>query len=72
MSNDNNGWDEYRIFITETLKRIEDGQKESTEAINAMRNKIVVIETKIAFIGGVAGIIGALAVTIVKKIIGWQ
>lgn len=64
---DNGNWDEYRIFITQELKRQGEVQLIMAKSVQEIKDRLIAQETKIR---NVSGIISFVISSIVSLIVG--
>jgi len=59
---DENGWNEWRHHVLETLKRVENKQDTLKESVVEVRENVAKLQVKAGVWGGIAGLIGPAAV----------
>lgn len=63
-----NGWDEYKKLILSELQDNKDFRKEVRDVLTNLRTDIGGLKVKAAMAGGIAGIVGTGAVTVLVSL----
>jgi len=70
MSEDTNGWDEWKNHVLQELKALSEGQKEQSKEINNCRIDIATLKTKSSLWGAITGFIASVVVAVGSVLIG--
>ncbi len=68
MSDESNGWNEYKRLVVSELDRLDESINKLSGKIDAMREDMVSLKVKMAMIGAAAGVVVSAIVSIFIKV----
>ena len=67
---DNNGWDQYKLLVMESLERIERSQEDQTEEISKLKDDVATIKTEARVAKWVGNLVVPAGITIAVSWVG--
>jgi hypothetical protein len=72
MASADGSWDEYRLHVIQSLKRIDDGLEKLWQAISEVKRDVTALKIKVAVWSAAFGFAGASIPIVVDAILRWK
>jgi hypothetical protein len=72
MASADGSWDEYRLHVIQSLKRIDDGLEKLWQAISDVKRDVTALKIKVAVWSAAFGFAGASIPIVVDAILRWK
>lgn len=69
IGDNNNGWDEYRMFVTQELKRQGIVQLSMSDSLQEIKDRLIAQETKMRNMSGIIAFIVSSVVSLISGVI---